>query len=335
MQHDNRGSNHSAKPFRQPAMSKFCLIVDASCDIPASFNTTECLRILPTRISVAGTELMDTRDPVQTLAFYSKYLHDSDATSGKSDALSEDQMIATINRAIATNFDEALGVFVSSERSPIYQRAKRAAARARFETLPARLAVGKVGPIQADCVDSTALFAGYGAQVLDLLDLATKGAGMAEVLARQIKIAPQTYAYAVPGDVDFILQRAAQKGEKSVSALAGFAAKTLFITPILRGHRNKTEPVGRKFGVGKARDAMLDMVTQLVEHKSLLSPHVALSFSGQLDEVHAMPGYARLLDSAAKAMVQVHLSQMSITAAINVGPQSLSVGFIAKEHTFA
>lgn len=234
-------------------MSKFCLIVDASCDIPASFHTTECLRILPTRISVAGAELMDTRDPVQTLAFYSKYLHDSDATSGKSDALSEDQMIGILNRAIATHFDEALGVFVSSERSPIYQRAKRAA----------------------------------------------------------------------------------QKGEKSVSALAGFAAKTLFITPILRGHRNKTEPVGRKFGVGKARDAMLDRVTQLIEHKSLLSPHVALSFSGQLEEVHAMPGYARLLSSAAKAKVQVHLSHMSITAAINVGPQSLSVGVIAKEHTFA
>lgn len=316
-------------------MAKFCLIVDASCDIPAQANSTDCLRILPTRITVAGENMMDTRDPVQTLAFYSKYLHDSHATSGKSDALTEEQMIVTINRAIATNFDEALGVFVSSERSPIYQRAKRAATRARFETLPARLAAGKSGPIVADCVDSTALFSGYGAQVLDLLDLAVRGAGIDEVLARQTKIAPQTYAYAVPGDVDFILQRAAQKGEKSVSALAGFAAKTLFITPILRGHRNKTEPVGRKFGVGKARDAMLDRVADLIEERSLLSPHVALSFSGSLEAVQAMPSYIHLQKIAANAQVKVHLSHMSITAAINVGPQSLSVGFMAKEHTFA
>jgi fatty acid-binding protein DegV len=316
-------------------MSNFCLIVDASCDIPASFNATPCLRILPTQIEVAGTTLMDTRDPVQTLAFYSKYLHDSNSRSGKSEALTEDQMIATINRAIATNFDEALGVFVSSERSPIYQRAKRAATRARFETLPARLQAGKVGPISADCVDSMALFAGYGAQVLDLLDLATQGAGLNQVLERQMATAPQTYAYMVPGNVDFILERAALKGEKSVSALAGFAAKTLFITPIIRGHRNQTGPVGRKFGQAKARDAMLQMVQRQVESRNLLSQHIALSFTGVLDEVEDMDSYQKLLAAAAKADVQVHLAQMSITAAINVGPQSLSVGFVGKEHTFA
>ncbi len=316
-------------------MSNFCLIVDASCDIPASFNTTPCLRILPTHIDVAGTQLMDTRDPAQTLAFYSKYLHDSNSRSGKSEALSEDQMITTINRAIATHFDEALGVFVSSERSPIYQRAKRAATRARFETLPARLQAGKQGPISADCVDSTALFAGYGAQVLDLLDLATQGAGLAQVLERQTITAPQTYAYMVPGDVDFILERAALKGEKSVSALAGFAAKTLFITPIIRGHRNQTGPVGRKFGQTKARDAMLEMVMRQIDSGNLLSPHIALSFTGVLDEVEDMGSYHKLLGIAEKANVKVHLAQMSITAAINVGPQSLSVGFIGKEHAFA
>jgi fatty acid-binding protein DegV len=184
----------------------------------------------------------------------------SAATTDKSEPLSEDQMIESLNRVVATKFDEALGVFVSSQRSPIYQRAKRAAARARFETLPARLAAGKAGPISADCVDSMVLFSGYGAQVLDLLDLATKGAGLQEVLARQIQIAPDTYAYMVPGNVDFMLKRAALKGEKSVSALAGFAAKTLSIRPIVRGYRNQTEPVGRRLGLAKARDAMLDMV---------------------------------------------------------------------------
>jgi fatty acid-binding protein DegV len=314
-------------------MSKFCLVVDASCDIPAELNSTDCLRILPVHIDVGGKQMVDTRDLAQTMAFYSRYLHDSDATSGKSEALSEDQMIESLNRTIAVNFDEALGVFVSSERSPIFQRAKRAASRARFESLTPRLAAGKTGPIAADCVDSTSLFAGYGAQGLDLLELAKKGAGLHQVLERQVRIAPQTYAYMVPGDVDFILRRAALKGEKSVSAAAGLAAKLLFITPIIRANRNKTEPVGRKLGQGKAREAMLDTVIRLITNNDLLSRHVALSFSGPLDDVLALPGYARLKKAATNHNVLLSLAHMSMTAAINVGPQSLSVGFIAKEHT--
>lgn len=316
-------------------VSNFCLVIDASCDIPASFNSTSCLRILPVHIEVAGKKTLDTRDPAQTLAFYADCLHDSQATTGKSEPLTEDQMIDSLKRVVATNFDEALGVFVSSQRSPIYQRAKRAATRARFETLNERLAVGKTGPLSADCVDSMVLFAGYGAQVLDLLDLATKGASLSQVLARQTVIAPQTYAYMVPGDVDFMLKRAALKGEKSVSALAGFAAKALAIRPIVRGHRNQTESVGRKLGLGKARDAMLQRVMRLIDESALLTKHVALSYSGALSDVRDMASYKALLQCADKAGIKVHLAQMSMTGAINVGPQSLTIGFVAKEHSFA
>lgn len=315
-------------------MSEFCLVVDASCDIPASYNAHPRLRILPTMIEVAGKKIPDARDPAVTLDFYSKYLHDSNSTTGKSEALSVEQMITSLTRTIATTFDEALGVFVSSKRSPIYYRAKQAAGRARLETLAPRLHAGKHGPIVADCVDSTNLFAGYGAQVLDLLDLVDQGAMLAQILVRQTQTAPQTYTYMVPGNVDFILKRAALKGEKSVSALAGFAAKTLLITPIICGHRNETAPVGRKFGQAKARDAMLARIERLVTEKKLLSPHIAVSFSGPLQEVKALPGFEKLQKTAHAAGVQLHLAQMSMTGAINVGPQSLSVGVVAQQHSF-
>jgi fatty acid-binding protein DegV len=316
------------------AMSKFCLVVDASCDIPASFNTIDCLRILPVRVDANGLSLIDTRDPEQAQQFYAKFLYDSNATTGKSEPLSEDEMIESLNRVVSINFDEALGVFVSSQRSPIYQRAKRAAARARFETLGPRLAAGKSGPISADCVDSMVLLSGYGAQVLDLLDLATNGANLQEVLARQMQIVKDTYTYMVPGDVDFMLKRAALKGEKSVSALAGFAAKTLSIRPIVRGFRNQTETVGRKLGLAKARDAMLEMVVRLITEGAMRSRHVALSFSGPLEQIAGMDSYKALVLCATKANMKVHLAHMSITAAINIGPQSLTVGFVAKEHSF-
>ena len=111
-------------------------------------------------------------------------------------------------------------------------------------------------------------------------------------------------------------------------------AQALLITPIICAHRNETAPVGRKFGQAKARDAMLAHIERLVIDGKLLSPHIAISFSGPLQEVEAMPAFTKLQQAAKATKVQVHLAQMSMTGAINVGPKSLSVGVVAQEHSF-
>jgi fatty acid-binding protein DegV len=140
---------------------------------------------------------------------------------------------------------------------------------------------------------------------------------------------------AVPADVDYLIRRAAMKGERSVSALAAFAAKTLAITPILHGNLGQTAPVAKKLGLTKARESMLETVARMIEARDLISPHVCLSYGGDLEEVKMMPGYARLLAAAASHSVRVHLAVMSMTASVNVGPRALSVGVIAKRRPYA
>ena len=48
--------------------------------------------------------------------------------------------------------------------------------------------------------------------------------------------------------------------------------------------------------------------------------------------VARMPGYARLAKAAEDNGVQIHVSPMSKTAAVNVGPGALSLAFAAKGH---
>ena len=320
--------------YTTPPMSHptFCLVADASCDIPAQALTHPQLRVLPVHVFVGDEQFYDQRDAVATQRFYKTSLTSPKAVHGRSEPMSTQDMIAALNSQLAMQFDQLLGVFVASSRSAIFQRAKTAVSQARRDAFALRARAGKLEILQADCLDSQAFFAGYGVQVMDLLDLLNKGAGIADAISRQRITAPQTYAYMAPGEVAYILQRAALKGEQSVSPLAGLAAKALSITPILRGHMGQTEPVGRKLGKIKAREAVVEMGLRMIKNELLLSHHICFSFSGPLKEIEKLESYQRLLTFAQSKAVQVHLTCMSMTGSVNVGPGALVLGVLAKPH---
>ncbi len=310
----------------------FCIVADVSCDLPSQFVSHPKLRLLPTHIFTGNQRFLDTRDAQATERFYLTNLASPDAVEGRSEPLQAEEMLAAFNQHLALSFDKVLGVFVASSRSAIYARAKQALAQARMQAFTSRAKAGLFSPLQADCLDSQALFAGYAAQVLDLLDHVERGEDLMHIISRQQAMVKHTYAYMAPGDVSYILRRAAFKGEKSVGALAGFAAKTLSITPILKGHLGQTAAVGRKLGKHKAREAIVEMAIRSLDMRLLLSKHICLSYSGDLGEISKLPVYERLQAKAKNADVQVHLAQMSMTGSVNVGPDALCLGMLAKAH---
>lgn len=263
-----------------------CLVVDASCDVPLTLLAHPQVKILPVRVVVGDKTYLDRRQQSAISAFYAESLSSVYAVSGRSEPLSDDEMTNAFSDQIALQFDEAIGVFVSSTRSAIYTKAKGALSKSRVTSFHQRLQAGIKTPLSVACLDSLALFAGYAAQALDLVDLMNSGGRYEQVLARQALMAHKTYAYMAPGDVSYILERASLKGEKSVSALAGFAAKSLGIIPVIRGYRGETAPVARKFGKVKAQTALIQMATALVTRKLLLAPHICFSYSGDLKFQH-------------------------------------------------
>ncbi len=310
----------------------FCLVADASCDLPPEALVHSQLRLLPVHVFVGKKHFFDQRNAEEAQQFFREALLSPKAVDGRSEPMSVDDMVAAFNSQLALNFDEMLGVFVASSRSAIFRRAKLAIAQARKDAFAIRVRAGKLQTLQADCVDSQAFFAGYGAQVMDLLDAIDKGAGIADAINRQRTTVTQTYTYMAPGDVSYILQRAALKGEKSVSALAGLAAKTLSITPILRGHMGQTEPVARKLGRLKAREAVIEMGLRMLQRNLLLSRHVCFSYSGVLEDISALESFRTLQRAASIQGIAVHLTAMSMTGSVNVGPGALAIGVLAKPH---
>lgn len=311
------------------------IVIDASCDVPDEVVKRPDVRLLPVQVIVDGESITDQRDPARTDYFYTHMLGKPKASGGKSEPPKADDMVSIFVAQMATQFESSIGVFVASSRSPIFARTQMALPRAVLQAYQPRVRAGMNGQMRADTFDSQSLFSGYGALVLDLLDHKDAGLDHQALVERLQSALPHTYVYLVPGNVSYILDRASKKGEQSVGFVAGLAAKTLSITPIIRGYQGETEPVARKMGNAKAQSALLAGAVRLIQDGALLSKHICLSYSGDLNDIRARPEYEELKQMAAAADVKVHLCRMSATGSVNVGPGALALGVLAKQHDAA
>jgi fatty acid-binding protein DegV len=318
-----------------PAAASSCLVIDASCDIPESALAHPQLRMLPVAVLLGKNRVYDSREPSATQAFYRVNLMSPSALEARSEPMTVEQMSEFLLEQVALTFDQVLGVFVSSTRSAIHERAKQAMSRVQMNAFPKRVRAKKLAALVMQSTDSLALFAGYGVQVMSLLDALAEGLDWAALQERQALSAAQTYCYVAPGDVSYILKRAKLKGENSVSALAGFAAKALSITPILRAYQGQTEPISRKRGASNAREAIVELARNGLEQGIVTSRHLCFSYSGDLASIEAMPSYQQVQQLAQQQGIAVHLALMSTTGAVNVGPDTLTVGMLAKPHEAA
>jgi fatty acid-binding protein DegV len=312
-----------------------CLLIDASCDVPLAVLAHSQVRLLPVTVIVGGTRFKDDRATQTTLDFYHLNLNSPAVMQAGSEPLSVEEMTAFMLDHTAVAFDRVLGVFVSSTRSPIFERAKTAMERVKTTAFTKRVREKKLVALEQVACDSLGLFAGYGVQAMCLLDAIDQASGslaLPELSQLQMQFQQQTYVYVAPGDVSYMLKRAKAKGEKSVGMVAGFAAKTLSITPIIRGHMGQTEPIARKRGAGNAREMVIDFARTCLAERLVISKHLCFSYSGQLSDVQAMSSFQALQTDAQKQGIAVHLCLMSMSGSVNVGPNTLTVGMLAKPH---
>jgi fatty acid-binding protein DegV len=315
-----------------------CLLIDASCDLPEAALKHPQVRLLPVSVIVGNSRHFDDRNPQITIDFYKSNLQSPDVIDARSEPLSVDETTQFLMEHTALNFDRVLGVFIAASRSPITERVKAAMDRVKTSAFTKRIKAKKMVALEQLSTDSAAFFAGYGVQVLSLLDSVAQAQAdlTLDAMAQlQRQYAEQTYVYVVPGDVNFILKRAKAKGENSVGMMAGLAAKTLSITPIIRGHKGQTEPVARKRGADNARELLVELARKFLDQNWVTSKHICFSYSGDLAQVQSMPTFQALIAQAGAKGIDVHLALMSMTAAVNVGPNSLSLGILAKPHDAA
>lgn len=148
--------------------------------------------------------------------------------------------------------------------------------------------------------------------------------------ARIEQVALNTQSYMVPRDLNYLRARTRHRGDRSVSFLSATLGSALDIKPVLHCNRGETGPVAKVKGFDNAAEKLFGLAARRVREGKLMTPTMVASFGGKLEEMRGLPGYAELVDTCRKNGVDFYESMMSLTAMVNVGRGSLSLGFASE-----
>jgi len=316
---------------RRLPSERTAIIVDAACDIPGEYLRRPGMMLLPTLVSTDGYEYTDNRD----VATIRSYLRDQKANGNGANAITSAQSVDAMRELfverLALDYDSVYCLTVSSKRSEIYGNASRAAVQALSDARKIREAAGISRPFQLRVIDTKNLFAGQAIPLYELMDMLDAGMSPREITPRLFAVADATYGYLVPDDLTHLRTRARKRGDRSVGLFGAMIGNALDIRPVVRAHMGLTAPVAKIRGREEAVRRLFRFVGSRVS-AGLHTPHVSLSYGGELEELRSMPGYAELASICDVANVQLHESMMSITGCVNVGPRAVAIAFAGPPH---
>ncbi len=299
------------------------LVVDASCDLPETFISSNNIGVLPIQVVINGQSFIDDKNPLTLRKLYRDNLL-TKGNDSRSVPWTDKQMSQYLLTKTVPDFDSVLIQTVSRSRSKIFDNANLATFIVNrdytaFKDNPR-------DPFSLRVQDSGTMFSGQGLLAIYTQHLIKKG-----VTAGQLRKSADTYknkiwAYAVPKDIDYVRQKIKQRGDKGISWIASTFSRMMNISPILCNHKNETFPVGTARGYIKSVNKMLDAVCQQIQ-LSLTAPYIVISIAGYIDELEQFDQYQRLQTMCQQHNIKLYPTMMGLTGATNLGPGTVTIAF--------
>ncbi len=307
------------------------IVVDSACDLPRDFLTENDVRIMPITLRIGDLLIEDRRDPAETLDFYIRHLDRKSEDFAESMPYSVEQIENLFLERLVLDYDYVFCLTITSTRSPIFDHAMKAsrAILGRYKTI--RRAAGLPERFGLAVVSTRNLFTGQAVPVAEAVRLIRAGGTPSDIGTRLRQLVEQTHTYMVPADLFHIYRRASKKGDKSLSWGSYTVGSWLDVKPILHCHCDVTTTIDKVRGFTAGAERIFALADKRVRD-GLDTPFVCISYGGQPDAVREMPGYAALAETASRHGVEILISPMSKTAAVNVGPGALSLAFAASDH---
>ncbi|MFA5938450.1 MAG: DegV family protein [Sinimarinibacterium sp.] len=308
------------------------VVADASCDLPPEFFRDYQIRILPITIRLGDEQLVDVRDPEQTLRFYAEQLA-AKGFDAETQPLNADQIRELFLDRIVLDYDYVFCITITATRSPIFENATKASFAILSDYKSTRSAAGVTGPFALRVVDSRNMFSGTGVLVAEAAKLAQAGAHPNDIRRRLDELRENICGYMVPGDLYYIRNRGIKKGEKSVGLISYAIGSALDIKPVILCYRGETQPIAKIRSYERAVEKMLEHVARQIE-LGIDTKHVCVSYGGDPAEIAALPGYERLATAARGQGIEILSSIMSATAAVNTGARCVAVAYGGELRSF-
>jgi DegV family protein with EDD domain len=313
--------------------AKAGVMVDSACDLPPDFIARHGIGLLPITLRVGRNVVEDWRDPIKTLAFYAEHLDQENEDFAESMPFSVERVESLFMDRMVMAHEHVFCVTITAARSPILANVEAAMPRIQARAREQRALLGLSPRFAITPLSSRNLFTGQGIVAAEAVRYAAQGRTVPDITLRLKRLAEITHTYLVPADLFQIYRRASKKGESSISWGAYTLGQMLDVKPILHCNRDKTAPVAKVRGIPQGFAEVLAAATQQIR-AGLAAPVVVLSYGGDIAAVPTLPGFAELQRVAKEHGIEVLVSTMSMTAAVNVGPGALAVSFAADDHVF-
>lgn len=309
------------------------VLVDSACDLPKSFIDEQGIVLMPIAVRIGDDLIEDKRDPIETLKFYQTRLDRKSDNFAESIPYSVQQIEELFFKRLIFDFDYVYCLTITAQRSPIYDHMSKASVAVISDAPYVRRDAGLPEDFGMSIISSQNIFTGQAVQAAEAMRLihdTRKHAAPSEIDFRLRMMGGVIHAYLLPADLFHIYRRASKRGEKSVGWGSYMVGSMLDVLPILHCHADTSVPVAKVLGFESgAKRLFAHTIVQM--RKGLRTPYVCVSYGGPLGKLREMPGFDDLRQAAAECHVTVLTSLMSTTAAVNVGPGALSVGFAVSD----
>lgn len=304
------------------------IVVDSCCDLPKDFIDEHKIVVMPITLRIGELLIEDRRDPAETQSFYTKHLDRKSEDFAGSIPYSVQQIEKLFLERLVLDYDYVFCLTITSGRSAIYDHAMQASRTILTKYRDVRRAAGVPERFGLAVLSSRNMFAGQGVQAAEAVRLIRAGGTPSEIGARLRNLVDVTHTYMVPADLFHIYKRASKKGDKSIGWGSYTLGSMLDVKPILYCHQDQTGPVDKVRGFDAGVERLFTKAAERIR-RGLEVPHVCISYGGPLEHVSGFPGYAAFERAANEAGVNILLSPMSKTAAVNVGPGAVTLAFAA------
>ena len=304
------------------------IFVDSCCDLPKDFIDEHKIVVMPITLRIGELLIEDRRDPAETQSFYTKHLDRKSEDFAESIPYSVQQIEKLFLERLVLDYDYVFCLTITSGRSAIYDHAMQASRTILTKYRDVRRAAGVPERFGLAVLSSRNMFAGQGVQAAEAVRLIRAGGTPSEIGARLRNLVDVTHTYMVPADLFHIYKRASKKGDKSIGWGSYTLGSMLDVKPILYCHQDQTGPVDKVRGFDAGVERLFTKAAERIR-RGLEVPHVCISYGGPLEHVSGFPGYAAFERAANEAGVNILLSPMSKTAAVNVGPGAVTLAFAA------
>ncbi len=298
------------------------LIVDAACELPKDWLSTNGVLVLPHRVIVDGETYIDSHGEKLALKLFRR-LARSDVSSAHCEALSASETHDYLQVALSHGVKRAIVITSASSRSNIY--ANSLAVRHWVQTKDRELREkNPLAPFEMWVIDSQTMFTGQAVIVAEAVCQLNAGVTGAKLVAHLDAMRPQVHSFMVPSE---------QHGE--CARKPGSIGLSHGLNKALRGH-SAIHTCGEKNEVCFEARQFDDVTKRVLEtaiakvREGLLVPHVCASYAGELTDIRSNTAFVALETACERRGVTLHLSTMSVAGGISAGAGALCIAFACR-----